>query len=125
MDDIDGPRLLHGDLWNQNIMVADGAPEPTITGVCDGDRDWWGDPASDWPIFMALRRPGSERDALWDGYGQLRSDPEATWRSLVYRARHTVALRSEYAHNGRPEQAGATYDEVRSLLAEARAVERA
>ncbi len=37
-------------------MMESGAPEPTITGVVDNDRTSWGDPESDWTIFMAARK---------------------------------------------------------------------
>ncbi|WP_433440633.1 hypothetical protein [Nonomuraea sp. CA-141351] len=38
LDEITEPRLLAGDLWTVNTMIAAGAPEPTITGVLDLDR---------------------------------------------------------------------------------------
>ena len=65
LDEITEPRLMHGDLWTANFMVEPGAPVPTITGVCDCDRVWWGDPMADWVIYRAHRCPGTERDAFW------------------------------------------------------------
>jgi len=58
LDEITEPRMLSGDLWTVNVMLADGAPDPTITGVLDMDRTWWGDPAADWTIRLARAKVG-------------------------------------------------------------------
>jgi aminoglycoside phosphotransferase (APT) family kinase protein len=102
LDEITEPRLLHGDLWTINLMIDPDAPEPTICGVFDCDRASWGDPAADWTIRMALRRPGTERDAFWETYGPLDQSPGAQLRSLVYRARHSAALLLERRRLGKP-----------------------
>ncbi|WKX68677.1 phosphotransferase family protein [Streptomyces sp. XD-27] len=120
LDAIDGPRLLHGDLWVGNTMVAPGAPEPTINGVFDCDRIWWGDPEADWPIYLARRRPGTERDAFWEGYGPVGTTPEARWRSLVYQARHAAALRVEYHRFGWQKETAETYSEMQELIGKLR-----
>ncbi|WTX67866.1 aminoglycoside phosphotransferase family protein (plasmid) [Streptomyces halstedii] len=44
LDEVTEPRLLTGDLWTVNVMLDAGAAEPTITGVFDMDRTWWGFP---------------------------------------------------------------------------------
>ncbi|MGW4696509.1 phosphotransferase family protein [Kitasatospora cineracea] len=116
LDRITEPRLLHGDLWNINLMIAADAPAPVITGVLDCDRAHWGDPEADWTIFMAARRPGTERDAFWDTWGPLATDPEAAWRRLLYTARHLAAVRLESVRLADPEQAAATVDDLRALL---------
>ncbi|MCL6596804.1 MAG: aminoglycoside phosphotransferase family protein [Firmicutes bacterium] len=95
LDEITSPRLLHGDLWVPNVMMTPGAPLPTISGFLDHDRALFGDPVADWAIFMAERRPGTERDAFWNTYGRLSSEPNARWRRLVYWALHLSALRLE------------------------------
>lgn len=116
LDSVAGPRLLHGDLWVGNVMIAADAPVPVITGVFDCDRIWWGDPEADWPIYLARRRPGTERDAFWEGYGELGRTPEARWRSLVYQARHAAALRVEYHRFGWGEHVAEIYEEMRDLV---------
>jgi aminoglycoside phosphotransferase (APT) family kinase protein len=115
LDEITEPRLLHGDLWTVNTMIAPGAPEPTITGVFDCDRTSWGDPESDWTIFLASRRPGSEPDAFWETYGALASTPGAARRSLFYRARHIGGARLESHRLGQPMER--TYHEMRDVIA--------
>jgi aminoglycoside phosphotransferase (APT) family kinase protein len=116
LDEITQPRLLHGDLWTVNTMIEPGAAEPTITGVFDCDRTSWGDPESDWTIFLATRRPGSERDAFWETYGPLASTPGAARRSLFYRARHLAGARLERHRLGHSTDIPATYDDMRHVL---------
>jgi aminoglycoside phosphotransferase (APT) family kinase protein len=70
VDDISRPRLLHGDLWTANILLDPHAAEPTVTGVVDADRSWWGDPLADWAVYRAdSRAVTAERDAFWLAYG--------------------------------------------------------
>jgi aminoglycoside phosphotransferase (APT) family kinase protein len=99
LDEITEPRLLHGDLWTVNTMIGDG-PEPRVTGVFDHDRAWWGDPLADWPIFMARRKPGSERESFWDTYPVPPTTPAraatAARRATYYRARHQAAIVLEH-----------------------------
>jgi aminoglycoside phosphotransferase (APT) family kinase protein len=116
LDEISQPRLLHGDLWTVNLLVAPAALEPTITGVCDCDRTWWGDPEADWCIFRAGQRPGTERDAFWDGYGSRPATPEAAWRALIYQARHIGCARLERHRLGNASGVAASYHELRAVL---------
>ena len=115
LDEVRVPRLLHGDGWTANFLVDPRAGPVTVTGVCDFDRAEWGDPLADWGVQRALLRPGTERDAFWEGYGQPR--PEATGvRQLLYRARHAVALRLDLLRPGRTTLAGyATAESVESV----------
>lgn len=98
--DVVEPRLLHGDLWHLNILLAPDAAVPTITGICDSDRANWGDPLADWTIEKARQRPGTERDAFWDTYGKLSSDPASRQRLLVYRARTFIGSRLDIHRRG-------------------------
>ncbi|RCK68635.1 aminoglycoside phosphotransferase family protein [Desertihabitans brevis] len=94
------PRLLHGDLWHVNLLLDPDAPEPTITGLIDTDRASWGDPWADWTITMARKRPGTERDAFWQGYGAQPSDPDSITRQLVYDARGLIDSRLDIHRRG-------------------------
>ncbi len=116
-DDITVPRLLHGDLWTVNLLLEPGAPEPTVTGVLDGDRASWGDPESDWTIFLAGRRPGAERDAFRQAYGSAAAGPVAARRALYYQARHICGARLEMHRLGDIHQIPGTYDGIRTVLA--------
>jgi aminoglycoside phosphotransferase (APT) family kinase protein len=120
LDAIPEPRLLPGDLWTANLMLTDGAPEPTICGVMDLDRAIWGDPAADWTIYVALSKDSPERAEFWDvdGYGgRPSSTPDAVWRSQIYTARHLGAVRVESARVGKPDAVRQTYDDLAELIA--------
>ncbi|MGH3858923.1 phosphotransferase family protein [Actinokineospora sp.] len=117
LDEIDQPRMLSGDLWTVNVMLADGAPEPTITGVLDFDRTWWGDPAADWTIRMALAKPGTERDEFWRTYGSLDRSPNAVLRSRIYEARHIGAIRLERHRLGNADGVRESYSDMAVVLA--------
>jgi aminoglycoside phosphotransferase (APT) family kinase protein len=117
LDEIDRPRLLHGDLWTVNVLIDPDAPEPMITAVVDSDRGWWGDPLADWTIYRAMRRQGAEHRAFFDSYGPLPDGDHDRLRARFYLARHLVAIRLERFRLGDPELS-VTYDDVGAVLAE-------
>lgn len=116
LDEITEPRLLHGDLWIVNVMMTPGAAQPTISGVFDNDRTSWGDPESDWTIFMAAKKPGTERDAFWETYGPRPSTADAARRSLFYLAKHIGAIRLERHRLGNTDSVPETYEQMRNVL---------
>jgi aminoglycoside phosphotransferase (APT) family kinase protein len=116
LDEVTEPRLLHGDLWTINVMVEPDAPEPTVSGVFDCDRTWWGDPESDWAIYRAAERPGTERDAFWAGYGPLSEGPAARWRRLFYVARNLATVRLERQRLGLTDAVADSYGELGEVL---------
>jgi fructosamine-3-kinase len=60
----DTSRLLHGDLWLTNLLVA---PSGEVTGVIDFDRACWGD--IEWDLAIA-EYCGVTRPPFWEGYGR-------------------------------------------------------
>ncbi|MFC4113400.1 phosphotransferase family protein [Nonomuraea zeae] len=116
LDEITEPRLLTGDLWTVNIMIAANAPEPVITGVFDLDRTSWGDPAADWPIRMASAKQ-DERLAFWESYGEPERGPAAVWRSRVYEMRHLGAVRLEHHRHDDAGAVGRSYEAGAAVLA--------
>lgn len=116
LDEVTEPRLLHGDLWTVNVMMEPGAAEPTISGVFDNDRTSWGDPESDWTIFMAGKKPGTERDAFWETYGPRPSTASAARRALFYLAKHIGAIRLERHRLGNADAVPETYEQMRDVL---------
>jgi aminoglycoside phosphotransferase (APT) family kinase protein len=117
LDEIDRPRLLHGDLWVVNVLIDADAPEPRITGVVDSDRACWGDPLADWTIYLAMMGQGAEHQAFFDSYGPLPAGDHDQLRARVYLARHLVAILLERFRLG-DEDLSARYDEIRAVLAE-------
>ncbi len=72
-------RLLHMDVWSQNILVDD---RGSVTGIVDFDRALWGDIEIE---FAVLDYCGISEPAFWDGYGQQRdTSPEADIRRRFY-----------------------------------------
>ncbi|MFD0069209.1 phosphotransferase, partial [Streptomyces sp. NPDC127574] len=117
LDEITEPCLLTGDLWTVNTMLAAHSPEPLITGVLDLDRTLFGDPDADWTIRMATAKQ-DERTAFWDTYGPRSHSHAATWRSLVYEARHLGAIRLERHRMHNTDGVRDTYPLVAAVLAE-------
>jgi aminoglycoside phosphotransferase (APT) family kinase protein len=73
------PRLLHMDIWSQNILVdADG----NVTGLVDFDRALWGDVEIE---FAVLDYCGISEPTFWNGYGIQRDEsPPALIRRQFY-----------------------------------------
>jgi len=59
----ESPRLLHMDVWSQNILVE---PAGNVTGLVDFDSALWGDPEIE---FAVLDYCGISKPAFWQGYG--------------------------------------------------------
>ena len=72
-------RLLHMDVWHQNILTDDNG---AVTGLVDWDRALWGDPEIE---FAVLDYCGVSTPAFWSGYGRQRdTSPEARERWVFY-----------------------------------------
>lgn len=72
-------RLLHMDVWAQNILVDDAC---RVTGLLDWDRALWGDPEIE---FAVLDYCGISTPAFWEGYGRKRDESrEARVRNVFY-----------------------------------------
>lgn len=75
-------RLLHMDIWHQNIMVDKAG---RVSGLVDWDRALWGDPEIE---FAVLDYCGISEPAFWEGYGSdgdpRAGDESAHVRRLVY-----------------------------------------
>lgn len=117
LDEVAEPRLLTGDLWTVNALMDPVAPEPTITGVLDFDRTWFGDPAADWTIRMATAK-ADERTAFWEPYGKPEHSPSASWRARIYEARHLGAVRLERHRLARTDAVRESYGAMAEVLAD-------
>lgn len=89
LDEIRIPRLLHGDLWLFNLLISHRAEGPSIVGVLDADRSWWGDPMADWTMFILAQAEANPGHAsFWQSYGQPAATRSATFRKTVYDGMH-------------------------------------
>jgi aminoglycoside phosphotransferase (APT) family kinase protein len=72
-------RLLHMDVWAQNIMVDE---QSRLTGLVDWDRALWGDVEIE---FAVLDYCGISEPPFWEGYGERRDlSGEAQVRRVFY-----------------------------------------
>ncbi|MCB9135164.1 MAG: phosphotransferase [Anaerolineales bacterium] len=127
-DEIVRPSLLHGNLWTFNFLVERGEDGPTITGVLDMERAWWGDPRADWIMFLlALRRENPQWEAriatFEAGYGdneEISPAPShALLRRQIYKAMHIgLAAIWGFRHKREEEMEQATLqlDEIAESL---------
>ncbi len=95
-----GPaRLLHMDVWAQNILVDDAG---RLTGLVDWDRALWGDPEIE---FAVLDYCGISTPAFWRGYGRPRDESqEARIRNvfyLLYELQKYIVIREGRGHDSR------------------------
>jgi fructosamine-3-kinase len=89
LDEIEVPRLLHGDLWLFNILIRRDADQPSIAGILDADRAWWGDPMADWTLFILAHAEKAEGHSyFWQAYGPPEDTPGARFRKTVYDGMH-------------------------------------
>ena len=73
------PRLLHMDVWAQNILIDEAG---NVTGLVDFDRALWGDVEIE---FAVLDYCGISEPAFWQGYGIRRdTSPPAQIRRRFY-----------------------------------------
>ena len=91
LDEIQIPRLLHGDLWAFNLLIARGESDAAIVGVLDADRAWWGDPMADWTMFILAHAEPEEGHAhFWQAYGPREETRGAEFRKTVYDGMHAA-----------------------------------
>jgi len=117
LDELSVPRLLHGDLWLLNVLVADNADD-AITGVLDHDSAAWGDPAGDWTLQKIREGAGTERDAFWETYGPPPDSSPA--RTLFARAATLAATRLDVQRRGILEQIPRHHWDLAPVLAQLR-----
>ncbi|HEV2121360.1 MAG TPA: aminoglycoside phosphotransferase family protein [Chloroflexota bacterium] len=75
-------RLLHMDVWSQNILVETAGTQGRVTGLIDFDRALWGDVEIE---FAVLDYCGISEPPFWQGYGATRDEsPSAQIRRQFY-----------------------------------------
>jgi len=120
LDEIEIPHLLHGDLWLFNILIDHDAKEPSIVGVLDADRAWWGDPMADWTMFiLAHAEPEAGHAYFWRAYSAREETLGAEFRKTVYDGMHaaTALVYSVRTHDeGTVQRAYGTLREVAEAL---------
>jgi len=123
LDEIERPRLAHGDLWNFNALIDRTADLPRISAVLDYDRAYWGDPLADWTFHLLPRRASPRVQAIfWDEYGAPDASPSTRFRTLVYDGLH-VGNALSYAARRKLDGLGAkAHVMLEEIVAELRAM---
>jgi aminoglycoside phosphotransferase (APT) family kinase protein len=116
LDEVTQPCLLHGDLWTGNILIKRDEGGPRITAILDCERSSWGDPWSEWTMFLLDLHTGTEVDAFWEGYGRPEGSASARFRKLVYKTQCLGGARLEQHrlhHTGMVER---SYRDMQAVL---------
>lgn len=120
LDELQVPRLLHGDLWSFNLLISRRNHEAAIVGVLDADRAWWGDPLADWTMFILEHAEEEEgHDHFWQAYGQPEGTPSSRFRIKVYDGMHAATAfiwASRHKDEGTVRKAEGTLNEVADFL---------
>jgi aminoglycoside phosphotransferase (APT) family kinase protein len=113
LDEIAEPRLMHGDLWTFNVLVARTATGPRITAVLDHDRASWGDPFAEWTFHLLPRRATPAVQAIfWDAYGRPAPTPAVRFRQQVYEGLHAGNALTDAARRNHRD----VVDKARAIL---------
>lgn len=125
LDEIERPRLCHGDLWSFNTLIDRQTDPPRISAVLDYDRAYWGDPMADWTFHLLPRRASTRVQAIfWDEYGPPDDSPSARKRTLIYDGLHAGNTLSYAARRGNARLAGKAGTMLAEIIASLRARER-
>ncbi len=77
LDEVATPVLVHFDLWRGNILLDDVNGQWEITGIIDGERAMWADPAAEFVSLSLLGDIADDTEFL-AGYRSVRRDFELT-----------------------------------------------
>jgi len=74
LDRVTVPALVHFDLWDGNILLAEQGGQIEISGLIDGERAMWADPVADF-VSAALFADIARDDDFLAGYGEATGKP--------------------------------------------------
>ena len=107
------PALLHFDLWDGNVLTADGR----LTGLVDGERYLYGDPLLDLVSPALFRRIEEEPDhPFLRGY-PVTIDDDARLRLTLYRIHLYLLMLAEGPSRGIPV-GGERHERLTTLMSE-------
>ncbi|MFE4259168.1 phosphotransferase family protein [Streptomyces sp. NPDC056883] len=106
LDRVTTPSLVHFDLWEGNILLAERDGRLEITGILDGERSFWGDPLADL-VSTALFDDITRDPAFLAGYRSAPLTPHERRRIAMYRAYLALIVLIEGVPRGYDPQARA------------------
>jgi aminoglycoside phosphotransferase (APT) family kinase protein len=124
LDEIDRPRLRHGDLWTVNILVKRTVEGPRISAILDADGAFWGDPLADWTIFLLQLHKPAGSEAFWEAYGRPKQTKGWRIRDLIYYCHHLGGARLECWRDHRDEAVQRSYKDIQKAIIELRELVR-
>jgi fructosamine-3-kinase len=103
LDQVATPALVHFDLWDGNILIDATGRTPSITGIIDGERMMWGDPAADF-VSLALFGDIEQDDRFLTGYraagGKADFDERLRVRLALYKTYLCLIMLTEAVPRG-------------------------
>lgn len=106
LDEVTVPSLVHFDLWEGNILLAERDGRLEITGIVDGERSFWGDPLADL-VSTALFDDIARDPAFLSGYRTGPLTAGERLRIAMYRAYLALIVLIEGVPRGYDPQARA------------------
>jgi aminoglycoside phosphotransferase (APT) family kinase protein len=123
LDDVTRPALVHFDLWRGNLLVEGRDGGFGLSGVIDGERMFWGDPAADFvslALFDDIERDEDFLAGYAAGGGRVDFDAAVRLRLALYRCYLYLIMTVESVPRGYgPEQNAWTRETVGPHLAAA------
>ncbi|MFD5145066.1 phosphotransferase family protein [Streptomyces sp. NPDC058401] len=106
LDQVKTPSLVHFDLWEGNILLAEREGRLEITGILDGERSFWGDPLADL-VSTALFGDITRDPAFLSGYRSSPLTADERLRIAMYRTYLALIVLVEGVPRGYDPQARA------------------
>lgn len=74
LDEVDRPALVHFDLWDGNVFIAQDPKAWRVEGIIDGERAFFGDPLAEF-VSLALFRDLADAPEILAGYAAAGGTP--------------------------------------------------
>lgn len=121
LDAVRRPALVHFDLWEGNILLAERAGRYEISGFIDGERAMWADPFAELASVKLFGDIADDPD-FREAYGCAAISPDVAARIAMYKAYLDLIMIVETGPRGYDPQAHApvldlAYEDLKRSLA--------
>ena len=110
LDEVVEPRFVEWDLWDNNVMVKDGA----IVSIIDHERAFYGDPLMEGYFAGTVLRSFGDSSAFLRGYGRGQLTESELTRRRLYTLHLVLIMVIETVYRGHADTA--QYDWAREQL---------
>lgn len=120
LDAVTVPTLVHFDLWEGNIFLAERSSRFELAGFIDGERAMWADPLAEFASIQLFGNIADDSDFL-AGYGSLAITPDVEVRLAMYKAYLDLIMIIEagprgYQSEEHAETLALAYDDLRRSI---------